>query len=254
MADSDPSLPHAAPRRSIWPRVLGFGAAGVALLLAGFVAGFTVARGRPTRPTAAAAALPDLGPAPHYTLQNQLGQTVSSTRFDGKVRIVTFLFPYCTTYCPLITVHLIGFEHLLQQMGHQNHVEVVAFNVAPEAADQSAMREYLKQYVGSGGSGLAVPDGDAGGDPAGGHRRLSRRLPEGRRHGHRRWRRDELDQTPQVAVANPLAARVKPDFDIAHNDALVIVDTHGRIRKIYDDADVVSAEQLWNDIAPLLKR
>ena len=62
------------------------------------------------------------------------------------------------------------------------------------------------------------------------------------------------DQTPQVAVANPLAARVKPDFDIAHNDAIEIVDTHGRIRKIYDNADVVSAEQLWNDIAPLLKQ
>ncbi|MEJ2436357.1 MAG: hypothetical protein P8Y53_25635, partial [Pseudolabrys sp.] len=46
-------------------------------------------------------------------------------------------------------------------------------------------------------------------------------------------------ETPQLTVSNPLAEKVKPGFDITHNDAIEIVDGKGRIRKIYDDADVV---------------
>lgn len=68
-------------------RTLRYGALTCALLLAGFVAGFIVGRGRTRAPE-----LPDLGPAPQYTLTNQLGQTVSSKRFVGKVRLVTFIY------------------------------------------------------------------------------------------------------------------------------------------------------------------
>jgi cytochrome oxidase Cu insertion factor (SCO1/SenC/PrrC family) len=60
-------------------------------------------------------------------------------------------------------------------------------------------------------------------------------------------------ETPQLTVSNPLAEKAKPGYDITHNDAIEIVDPQGRIRKIYDDADVVSNEQLYRDVARLLK-
>jgi protein SCO1/2 len=221
-----------------------------ALLLAAFVAGFVSGRSR-TR----AAALPDLGPAPRYTLTNQLGETVSSEEFLGKVRLVTFVFPYCTTYCPLITAHLIGFEQFLTlaQQGAQNRVEVVAFNLAPGAAGLRAMREYLRQY------------GWKPADPrwqflTGTEAQIRRAVTGGYHVFYRRTAGAESDGTvlkvrggsPQLTVANPLAERVKPNFDIAHDDAMAIVDPKGRIRKIYDEADVVPNEELWTDIRPLL--
>jgi len=254
MSDIDPSPPILAPKQAMkrargWLRATRYGAAATALLLVGFVAGVFVEHAR-----SGPSPLADLGPAPHYMLTNQLGQQVSSKRFAGKVQVVTFLFPYCTTYCPLIAAHLMGFERLmvLAQTGLQNKVEIVSFNVAPDAAGPKAMSEFLHQYgwnpkdlhwqfltgskaqirhVVTGGYHVAfrrIADGDSSADtgPA---------------------------QTPQLTVSNPLAAKAKPGFDISHNDAIEIVDTKGRIRKIYDDADVVPNQQLWNDVSRLLK-
>ncbi|MGH6971642.1 MAG: SCO family protein, partial [Caulobacteraceae bacterium] len=118
------------------------GAVGAALVLAGFVGGFLAGRGR----TFSANSLPDLGPAPAYALTNQLGLPVASSQFAGKVRLVTFLSPYCTTYCPLITAHLIGFERFLAQAGAQGKVQVVAFNLVPKAAGPAQLRAFLRQY------------------------------------------------------------------------------------------------------------
>lgn len=244
---SNPEHPPARPR---WLRNLRYGTVAGLLLLSGFVAGVFVGH-RGSEPYA----LPDLGPAPAYRLTNQLGQTITSTRFAGKVRVVTFLFPYCTTYCPLITAHLIGLEHLLAESGKENAVEIVAFNVAPGAVGPKEMSEYLSQY----GWNPTDPHWQfLTGTPA-----EIRRVVTGGYHVEYRKVADtggdsevvtSPGQEPQLTVANPLAERVKPNFDILHNDAIMIVDSRGRIRKIYTDADSVSAQQLWKDLAPLLER
>ncbi|MGA7540332.1 MAG: SCO family protein, partial [Steroidobacteraceae bacterium] len=98
MSGADPQAPAAWRALSGWLHALRYGATVGVLILVGFAAGFFLGHVRSKAPR-----LPDFGPAPHYTLTNQLGETVSSTRFAGKVQVVTFLFPYCTTYCPLIT-------------------------------------------------------------------------------------------------------------------------------------------------------
>lgn len=238
---------HASP----WLRTVRYGAVGGALLLLGFAAGIYVGRG-----AAGPKPLADLGGAPHYTLTNQLGQTVSSKRFADKVQIVTFLFPYCTTYCPLITVHLIGLEHLLRDSGMQNRVEIVAFNVAPGDTGLKEMREFLQQYGWNPQNPhwqyLTGTKAQIHRVVTGGFHVAYQRIAE--KGGDDAAIVAEPGQTPQLTVANPLAERVKPDYDISHNDAIEIVDTHGRIRKIYDDADVVSNQQLWNVVATLLKR
>jgi len=235
-----------APARGFLP-VLRYGALAALLLLAGFIAGVFVGRAGSGPP-----ALADIGPAPHYTLTNQLGQSVSSQRFAGKVQVVTFLFPYCTTYCPLIAAHLMGFERLmvLAQTGMQNKVEIVSFNVAPGIVGPKEMREFLHQY---------------GWDPKDPHwqfltgsRKQVRRIVTGGYHVAYRRIADSNDDadaggTPQLTVSNPLTEKVKPNFDISHNDAIEIVDTRGRIRKVYDDADVVPNQRLWNDVTRLLK-
>ncbi len=235
---------EAGSRRGL--RALRLGVAALALVAVGFWFGLEAGRRVPR----AEAALPDLGPAPAYALTNQLGRTVRSDGFKGKVQIVTFLFPYCTTYCPLIAAHLIGFERLLERARAADRVELVAFNVDPAGAGPAQMRAFLKQY---------------GWDPKDPHWQYLTGAPEAVRKvvtggfhiAYQKVSDDDADAgrgdlAPQPEVENKLAAMAKPRYDISHNDGLVIVGPRGHIRKIYDQADVVSNDALWQTVSSLL--
>jgi cytochrome oxidase Cu insertion factor (SCO1/SenC/PrrC family) len=196
-------------------------------------------------------AMPVLGRAPAYHhLTNQLAAPVSSDDFKGKVQVVTFLFPYCTTYCPLIAAHLVGLENLLKTSALEDKVEIVAFNVDPSGTGPREMRAFMKEYgwdptdlhwqyltgqpavirkIVTGGFHIAyerVEDGDSGGT-------------------------DGAAQTPQPEVVNELARRAHAGYDITHNDGLIIVDPRGRIRRIYDSADTVSGHRMLQTIKAL---
>jgi len=62
------------------------------------------------------------------------------------------------------------------------------------------------------------------------------------------------DYVPQPRVANALAAKAKPDYDVAHNDMLVLVGTHGHLRWLSADADSISDVHLVNLIRRLLRQ
>jgi len=221
-----------------------------ALLLAGGAAGWWLgARSRGTTP--AERPLPVLGQAPSFQgLTNQLGEKVDSSAFHGKVQVVTFLFPYCTTYCPLIAAHLVGLENVVKLAGLQDRVAIVAFNVDPGGTGPEQMRAFLKEY---------------GWDPRDTHWQFLTGTPAAIRqvvtqsyhiayekvaNGETGAQGPEL--TPQPEVVNKLAAKMKPAYDITHNDGLAIVDPEGRIRKFYTQADVVSNERLFVVIKALL--
>lgn len=251
MTAPEPTSKSDAPPVPRWLRLFRTSALAGVLLLVGFVAGAYVERTRSGLPK-----LADLGATPQYTLTNQLGQSVSSNAFAGKVQVVTFLFPYCTTFCPLIAAHLMGFERLmvLAQTGVQNKIEIVSFNVAPGAAGPKEMREFLHQY---------------GWDPKDPHWQFLtgskdeiRRVVTGGYHvafqriadnGSDNEGYADASGAPQLTVFNPLVQKMKPNFDISHNDAIGPVDTKGRIRKIYDDANVVPNARLWSDVRRILK-
>ena len=218
------------------------------LLLAGGAAGWLIAQRPDTR---AARALPVLGKAPEFRgLTNQLGESVDSTRFDGKVQVVTFLFPYCTTYCPLITAHLAGLANTLELARLQDKVEIVAYNVDPAGAGPAQMRSFLKEY------GWNPKDPKLQfltGTPqqiqravVGGYHVAYEKVPDGAQAG------GGPALTPQPEVVNKLADQAHVGYDIVHNDALEIVDPQGRIRKFYPQADVVSNARLLRAVRALL--
>jgi protein SCO1 len=220
--------------------------AAVLLLLAGGAGGWLLARGaRHPGPQA----LPVLGEAPQFRgLTNQLGKPVDSSRFAGKVQVVTFLFPYCTTYCPLVAAHLAGLESTLELAGLKEEVEIVAYNVDPEGSGPAQMRAFLEQY---------------GWDPRDRHVEYLTGAPQEIRRivtrgYHVAYQRDSGEAgggpelNPQPEVVNPLAVQAHVAYDIVHNDALEIVDGKGRIRKVYEQADVVSNARLLRDIRALL--
>lgn len=249
---SDSNLPGS--RRRPFTRRTTRNVMAVAIAVAGIAAagvvGWLLGRGR------AQSVLPDYGRVPDYRLTDQLARPVQGRSFDGKVRVVTFLFPYCTSYCPLIAEHLVGFERTLRTAGLQNRVQLVAFNVAPATTGPKQMRAFLKEY---------------GWDPRDRHweyltgsPREIRRVVTGAYHIA--YRRVSLAQearneaaeraagtwVPEPQVANPLAQRAAPDYDVTHNDALAVVDTRGRIRKLYLEGDRVSDTQLLRVIRRLL--
>src|SRR3954447_14797029 len=89
----------------------------------------------------------DLGSAPAWTLTDQNGKTVSSTQFDNKVMVVTYMFPYCTTFCPAITHVLTELEADLKTAGlNGKRVQIVAFNVDPDNTGPKEMSTFLQQY------------------------------------------------------------------------------------------------------------
>lgn len=199
-------------------------------------------------------ALPVLGKAPAWHgLTNQLNEVVDSSRFQGKVELVTFLFPYCRTYCPLIAAHLVGFEDTLARASIDNRVELIAFNVDPAGAGPKQMRAFLKQY------------GWNPKDPrwqylTGAPRTIRHVVTDGFHVAYQKIRNGEkepdtgTDLSPQPTVVNPLAERRHIGYDVSHNDALIVIDGKGRIRKIYDQADVVSNRELFRDVTGLLPR
>jgi len=197
--------------------------------------------------------LPVLGQAPHYHLSNQHGRPVDDGRFHGKVQVVTFLFPYCTTYCPLITAHLVGFEHLLARAGLADRVAVVSFNVDPGNTGPAQMRAFLSQYGWN-------PD-DPHWQYLTGSPSAIRRVVTGGFHVS--FAREPLAPpggdtrggealAPQPEVRNPLAEKAGVGYDVTHNDALELVDAKGRIRLVRTQADTVSEEELLREVRKLL--
>jgi cytochrome oxidase Cu insertion factor (SCO1/SenC/PrrC family) len=221
----------------------------VALLAVGLLGFWLGQRHVPDR----RASLPILTTAPNYTMVNQLGDKVSSRAFRGKVQIVTFLFPYCTTMCPLIAAHLTNFENeALRPAGLADKVVIVSFDIDPKNTGPRQMRAFLSQY---------------GWNPADTHwEYLVGRPSDMRRvvsHGFGVWYKrvslateaaDNADHRGivQPEVANKLAARSGANYDIVHDDVLEIVDRRGRIRKIYENADTVGSQQLLSVVRSLI--
>lgn len=234
--DGASSRPTRGPMRWWW------GALSAALVVIAAMAGYVAGR---QGESSTRASLPDMGPAPSYTLTDQLGQTVESRQFAGKVRIVTFLFPYCTQICPLITAHLVNFMNGSELPAKlSRRVQLVAFNVDPAHAGPKEMKAFLAQY---------------GWDPddlhwqylTGDPKEIRRVVTGGYHVSYRRVSRQDESRADaggpkivQPEVDNPLAKRAGVDYDIAHNDTLEIVGRKGHIRKIYTHADTVGSDEL----------
>ena len=149
----------AGTRSSTWQIVLA-GIAGLAVAaFIGVVAWGTSPAPGPTSRVSAS----DYGPAPTYTLTDQNGRTFNSTTVLGKVQVVSYLFPYCTSFCPLLLGSLAQAQRELDRSGLQGRVAFVAFNVDPEHAGPDVMSAFLRQErVDPSRPGVALPDRHAG--------------------------------------------------------------------------------------------
>ncbi|MFL6137686.1 MAG: SCO family protein [Frankiaceae bacterium] len=191
----------------------------------------------------------DYGHAPAYSLTDQLGRTTPSTEFAGKVQVVSYLFPYCRTYCPTITHTLVQLQRDLAQAGlFGGKVQFVIFNVDPAGAGPREMRAFLEQY----GVDPATPGWHyLTGDP-----QQVRRVVHDGYHVYyskvslRQEAKDiarERAQGTYVEVPerpNALADHKHVGYDVVHNDYIEVVDPDGRISSYFDGNQVSEARLL----------
>ncbi len=235
-------------------RIAGFGLAALLVAAAAGVTGWWLGRHHAAPRTT----LPVLFKAPQYRdLINQNGAHVASDRFDGKVQVVTFLFPYCNTFCPVVATHLVGFENMLAGTPLVRRVEVVAFDVDPGGSGPRQMRAFLQEY----GWNPASPRWQyLSGTPA----QIRRVVTQGYHVDYQKVGDTGSSDAqasaalavggsdPQPIVANPLADAAHVDYDITHEDVMMIVDPAGRVRAVFDQADAVGKAQLFAAVRAVL--
>lgn len=224
----------------------------VIALALGFGGGYWYAHGR----GGSASSMPVLGTAPEYTLTNQLGAKVDSKSFAGKVQVVSFLFPYCTDYCPLIAAHLVSLERALRAGGLQDRVQFVAFDVDPAHTGPAVLSAFMRQYgwdpKDTRWQFLTGAPGEIRRIVTGGFHVDYQQVPESLAEHQAKEAEKQGLYSPPPEVENPLAKKAGVDYDVTHNDALVLVDERGRIRRIYAEADRVSDSDLVTAIRRLL--
>ena len=193
------------------------------------------------------------GTAPTWTLTDQNGKTVSSDDLAGKVQVVTYLFPYCTTFCPALTHVLASLEADLKDAGLAGkRVQLVAFNVDPTNTGPAQMRTFLEQY------------GVSSSDPAwtyvtGTPAKIQHVVNDGY---HVFFQQISLaDEAKQIAeekrkgiytsvttVPNALQAKAKPDYDIVHNEQIDVVAPDGHIAALFSAGASVSETDLYEAV------
>jgi cytochrome oxidase Cu insertion factor (SCO1/SenC/PrrC family) len=125
--------------------VAGVGALGVILVGAAPMAVASVNRNADpivAEAIAGASGQPDT-PAPGFTLTSQDGRQVSLASLRGKVVLLTFLDPVCTTDCPLIAQEMRSADMMLG--GKASNTELVAIVANPTYFSTAYTRAFTSQ-------------------------------------------------------------------------------------------------------------
>lgn len=107
--------------------------------------------GRAREPLSLSATNPELDPgtrlsgiAPGFTLTDQFGERVSLRAFRGKVVVLSFNDPKCTTVCPLTTTALLHAKKLLGPAA--SRVELIGISANPDATGVKWVRAYSRVH------------------------------------------------------------------------------------------------------------
>ena len=124
--------------------------AGVAAIVVGALA-FTRPSSSSPSQAAVLAGNPSLDPgtpihgaAPDFTLTDQFGRAVSLSDFRGKVVILAFNDPQCTTICPLTTTAMVKAKRLLGPAGAR--VQLLGVGANPAATETRWVRAYSQAH------------------------------------------------------------------------------------------------------------
>ena len=84
------------------------------------------------------------GPAPGFTLADQFGRIVSLRSLRGRVALIAFIDPRCTTTCPLTTTTMVAATRLLGAAGRR--VSLLGIDANPQATTNRSVRAYSRAH------------------------------------------------------------------------------------------------------------
>ena len=84
------------------------------------------------------------GPAPNFTLTDQFGRHVSLRSYRGKVVLLAFNDPVCTTICPLTTTAMVEAKRLLGAAS--SRVQLLGIGANPTATQLKWVRAYSRTH------------------------------------------------------------------------------------------------------------
>ena len=177
--------------------------AGIAALVVGALAFTRRSPSSPAQLTALASnptldpGTPIRGVAPGFTLPDQFGRAVSLSAYRGKVVVLAFNDPECTTICPLTTTAMVKAKRLLGPAGAD--VELLGVGANPAATETRWVRAYSETH--------------------------------GMMHA---WHflNGSLARLKQVWHAYGIEAQIVQG-QVDHTPAVYVIDTHGRLSRLF---------------------
>ncbi len=176
--------------------------------------------------------LDDFGPAPTFTLTDQLGRTVDADTFRDQVVVVDFVYTGCRESCPLLTARMGALQERLRREGLLGtRVQLLSLTVNPTHDTPAVLRAYAEQH---------------GADPA------AWRFLTGPEDVLQRVIVQGFFQAVVPLPATPVVTTGPGDADdeagdILHSNRFVLIDRQGRMRAFYD-ALALDQDQVVRDI------
>jgi len=87
--------------------------------------------------------LPDIGPAPGFSLVSQDGREVSLASLHGKVVAVSFIYTQCPDICPLLTQKMVEVQDALGE-DFGSKIQFVSITLDPERDTQAVLKDYAE--------------------------------------------------------------------------------------------------------------
>jgi protein SCO1 len=105
----------------------------------------TVWPGGATRQVGQERPLPEIAPAPEFTLTSQDNAQVALTDLRGKVVAVTFIYTFCVDTCPVLTPMM---SFIQDQLGADFGAKIafVSITVDPERDTPEVLKEYAQAF------------------------------------------------------------------------------------------------------------
>lgn len=160
--------------------------------------------------------------SPAFSLFDLNGETVTQTRFDGKVRITSFIFTRCPDICPATTANMIALQSELRKQGlFGNEVNFVSITFDPVNDTPEVLQQYAER-MGIDQSGWTLLRGEEG-------------------------------EVKDLASKYNISIVPLDDGLFAHSvTSLLLIDGKQRVRNIYRMGEEMENEKILSDIKTLL--
>ncbi len=155
----------------------------------------------------------------NFSLTDQFGNSVTNQTFKNKIYVANFFFTTCTTICPKMSE---GLQDVAYAFKDDTLVAIISHTVNPENDSVPVLLEYAQRYKAKKGKWYFVT----------GNKELIYKLAR-------------EDYYLPVAPGNGGVD------DFIHSEKLILIDSNGRIRGIYDGTDAWDIYRLKDEIKVL---